>query len=593
MEKRKIILPSKKYQGANDESLSVTLSLDRTENLLREGDRDISLDVAKLFDDERNQCKNYKIFGKMKMIFRNLYPGTTEYVPLKRNLFLLGDGEDLDFTGYMTYEEFAFLRNDLYREMTTPPIGYTPGNYTPNIWLPTGNTLHTTLTDINAPYQNWNFYLSYVYGEDNTYPMKYTLTGNTVFNFVSGDGIPFRVSEDGRYYKLTSPVEHNISEDEYVVLLGGTLQTTTPVSGRTFPISFAGDEVYNSEKYVLYILKTLFPPNTILPTVVFGKRCLDYNRPDDTTSKYYVHKHKTLTDVNGYILDKVGFETAIFEDEKKLLFQNSEGTMDYLVQQNRMESVFFDFIEPLVLTGFTNNLNYTPTEVYVSAIFRNGNGYFDYPPKVGYSFHFHNTWIDDHFDGTTSNENGISGYTWTNQGYTFNSGLPLPIGTVLTGAFVEYNKHELKERIISESFHKITIPKTLFDHGQETAINATPTNKVGLMYQPHYRIKLRELSPYVESSNTDFIYDLPENVIFDPVDNLWKWRDLYDHGYIDTDNYGTDFPFLNNNHYVYSNLNFYLRNEVYFKYKQDGIKGFKNSSGINTHNSGGKNNINC
>ena len=32
----------------------------------------------------------------------------------------------------------------------------------------------------------------------------------------------------------------------------------------------------------------------------------------------------------------------------------------------------------------------SPTEVYVSAIFRNGNGYFNYPPKVGYKFNFHN-----------------------------------------------------------------------------------------------------------------------------------------------------------------------------------------------------------
>jgi hypothetical protein len=69
-----------------------------------------------------------------------------------------------------------------------------------------------------------------------------------------------------------------------------------------------------------------------------------------------------------------------------------------------METLLYDFKEPIILSGITNNLGYTPTEVYVGVFLRNGNGYFDYPPKVGYKFNFHDTWIDNHFSGTTSNE---------------------------------------------------------------------------------------------------------------------------------------------------------------------------------------------
>jgi hypothetical protein len=363
-----------------------------------------------------------------------------------------------------------------------------------------------------------------------------------------------------------------MSEGEYIVLSGGTVY-----------ISSVGDETYDSENYVINLYKSEFEVNDTLSGVVLGKRCLDINNISDTTSTYYVHKHKTLTDINDYVLDNVGFESPIFEDEKKILFENSAGVNDFIVERNRMESVLFDFKEPLILSGLTNNLGYTPTEVFLTTIFRNGNGFFNYPPKNGYKFNFHNEWMDAHFDGNSNLETNITKDTFTISGITFNSGNVIPIGTILTGAFVEYNKKELKERIISESFHKISNPTTIFDFGQTDNTvysGSTETNPVGLYYQTHQRIKLRELSQYIETSKTNDVYNLPENTKYDANEKVWRWRDLYDHGYIDTDGYGTDFPYVNNIHYVKANLNFYLRNERYYTNKQNGINSFKNKTNI-------------
>jgi hypothetical protein len=410
--------------------------------------------------------------------------------------------------------------------------------------------------------------------------MTYSLSGSTSsqcnngFNycFTASDGIPFRVTDNGKSYKLISPVPHGMSEGEYIVLSGGTVY-----------ISSVGDETYDSENYVINLYKSEFEVNDTLSGVVLGKRCLDINNISDTTSTYYVHKHKTLTDINDYVLDNVGFESPIFEDEKKILFENSAGVNDFIVERNRMESVLFDFKEPLILSGLTNNLGYTPTEVFLTTIFRNGNGFFNYPPKNGYKFNFHNEWMDAHFDGNSNLETNITKDTFTISGITFNSGNVIPIGTILTGAFVEYNKKELKERIISESFHKISNPTTIFDFGQTDNTvysGSTETNPVGLYYQTHQRIKLRELSQYIETSKTNDVYNLPENTKYDANEKVWRWRDLYDHGYIDTDGYGTDFPYVNNIHYVKANLNFYLRNERYYTNKQNGINSFKNKTNI-------------
>jgi hypothetical protein len=593
MEKKQIILPSKKFAKADDQELELKLNLDNSDTLMRIGERDIILDIDEQYYKERNESINYKIYGKLKMVFRNLYSGSTPYSYLKQRLYLTSDGSNITdstvFDGYLPYDEFAFLRRDVYREVNLPITGNTLGTFTPNI-VKSGSTAHTTVTPILAPYQNWNLYLSYVYSGDSNFNMVYTLTGvtgSTKVSFTAKDGIPFRVTDYNTYYELTSPVEHGMSEGEHIVLSGGTLTGLSNSTGSTFYINTIGNETYDSKKYVINIIKSQIKTGTTLSTIMLGKRCKDFTNITGSTSQYYVHKHKTLTDTGGYIMDSLGFESPVFEDEKKLLFENSAGINDVVVERNRMESVLYDFKEPLKLSGLTNNLGFNPTNVFVTAIFRNGNGYFNYPPKVGYKFNFHDTWIDQHFSGTTSNENGITGttiFTGATTGFTFTGGTALPIGSILNGAFVEYNPKEMTERIVSESFHKITNPITIFNHGQTTgSMYASATNLEGLIYQPHYRIKLRELSPYTETANTNDIFNLPENTKYDPYDKVWRWRDVYDHGYVDSDGFGTDFPFMNGNHYVKADINFYLRNERYYKNKSNGIMSFMDINNKNNN----------
>ena len=209
-------------------------------------------------------------------------------------------------------------------------------------------------------------------------------------------------------------------------------------------IESVGNEIYDSENYVINLSKSEFQSGYTLNglTLVLGKRCKDVKNISGTTSQYYVHKHKLLTGPTDYLMDYVGFENPIFEDEKKLLYQNSRFENDVLVERNRMEAVLFDFKETFQLTGITNNLGYTPTEVYVTTILRNKNGYFNYPPKVGFKFNFHDTWIDNIFSGTTSYEKSLTGttqFSGATTGFTFSGGTAIPKGTTLVGDFIEYN----------------------------------------------------------------------------------------------------------------------------------------------------------
>jgi len=581
MENKKIILPKFRYENAPAIDSQVRIGLEEEKSLLRTDDRDIVLNLAEQFAKERVDCKRYMIYGKMKMVFRNLYFGVSNYDYLEQRLALYSDGTDGCYVGYLPYDEFAFLRNDIYREAVDPISVSSLNTFSGFTLITSGTTLHQEITALNAPNFNWNLYLSHIYGHDTGHTMTYTLSGDpkiegyNILTFLSGDGIPFRVQNGTTDYVLTSPVIHGISQGEYV-----------RINSIPYYVNSVGNEVYDSENYVINISKSQLTGGTF-NALVNGKRCTDINDIDNSTSDYYVHKHKVLTSPADYILDKVGFESPIWQDEKKLLFENSAGVNDVVVERNRMESVLFDFKEPFILTGITNNLGYTPTDLYMTIVFRNGNGFFEYPPKVGYKFNFHDSWIDDHFSGNTASEIGLSGDTFVISGITFISGRTMSEGDTLFGAFVEYNPKEMKERIISESFHKIVSNINVFNHWQtsgSTYSGATVDNPIGLYYQSHYRFKMRELSPYTETSNTDKIENLPENARYFANEKLWRWRDLYDDGYIDPDGYGTDYPYMNDIHYIHKDINFYLRNEQVYTNKVDGLISFYNRGDINICN---------
>lgn len=580
MENKRILLPTEKFENALPEELQIRIGLEEDKNILKNTDRDIVLDLSEQFNKERQECNRFKIHGKVKMLFRNLYSGTTTYEPLKNTLFYNGDGEDLNFSGYLPYNEFAFLRNDIYREVVNVPEVDSLTGFTGVTLTISGDTSHVRVTPLNYNKFNWNLYLSYVYDHTKTIPLKYTLSGNTkvegqnIINFNCGDGIPFRVQDDGVSYKLTSPVKHGIQQGEYII-----------INSKPYYVNSIGDEYYNSEFYVLSISKTQIPSNITFNTLVTGKRCLDVKNITGSTCQYYIHKHKIITTENDYIFDKLGFETQIFEDEKKLITRNSRNDQNLLVEQNIPETIFFDFPKPIILTGLTNNLNYEPTEVYLTFIYKNSNGYFNYPPKLGYSFHLHNTWIDDHFSGTTSNETNLKSTTFTRTvsgtTFTFNSGNTLNINDFVYGGFIEYDPINMKERVISNSYHKLTNNTITFNYGQTNSqllSGASINNPFGILYQPHYKVKLKDMSPYIETSPTNDIYNLPKNAKYFENEKLWKWRDIYDYGYIDTDGYGVDYPYANNLHYIKQDVIFAIKNEKLFKNKQDGLNDFNKTN---------------
>jgi predicted nucleic-acid-binding Zn-ribbon protein len=109
-----------------------------------------------------------------------------------------------------------------------------------------------------------------------------------------------------------------MNSGEYIVISGRTFNNTLDIKDKTFYINSIGNNTYDSENYVVKISKKQMKSGLTLTDnyVYLGKRCLNVRDISGTTSQYYVHKHKTITDANDYLLDKVGFESPIWRDEK-------------------------------------------------------------------------------------------------------------------------------------------------------------------------------------------------------------------------------------------------------------------------------------
>lgn len=123
------------------------------------------------------------------------------------------------------------------------------------------------------------------------------------------------------------------------------------------------------------------------------------------------------------------------------------------------------------------------------------------------------------------------------------------------GDICEYSKYEAKETILLPVMHRFntvdretTIIKPLTDG----SINGPRLE--GYMYQPHYQIKIRQFSNYVEQGDLTTI-GIPEYAE-DLGDDRYLWRDLLDIGYNDGQEKTLDYPFLNNAHYLYNNICF-------------------------------------
>ena len=531
------LIPSdKKYKGAPPVDTKIDVNLENSSRELIEGDRSVPLNLAVRYNDERQNFSRYRLYGKIQPYVDNAYSGTASQTAsnLIYSLYSIGNyynGSNVQFKGYPEYRHFDFLRDDTDESV--------------------------------AEETNWNLYVTIpTYDCDEEQPMSYTpIEDGDTLTFLANEGIPYYITNKTvggkKILEFTCGAPHGLKMGEYVRLDIPTTQYAGFVNGKiTYPVYSLGNGKRKSDKYVfnLFIPSVNNGQSPLVNDNTLGlfKRQINLN-DNSSVSSYYVLEHEIITDVEDYTLNKCAFAEGVFKTVKKYQsqFENPDAIERVAIKED-YPTYLYTFTKDINVKKYLDNLQRPITTLYVTVMLRNNLGYFDYPPRYGWHWNFPYKFKDTNFTnnivrGHAGEPQPVSGVIVNTIG-SLNSGNPLVPGDKLRGAFTEYNKYDLKERTISDITHTFNFNGAVFNNLDGDG---------GYTYKPHYPVKIKEYSDYIESGDPRKVANIPDYATYFEIEKTWKWRDIYDIGFVEG-NTGVDYPFLNASHYPMTDIRFFV-----------------------------------
>jgi len=541
---RYTLIPSNlSYKSAPIVDQELTIGLNEQQQELIEYDRSATISLAQVYDDERQGSTVFRPTFKVNYLYANGITGTTDYLPFQYNLYYVDQVESKVsgiWKGFPQYYEFDFFR--------------------PNI-----QDQHLNYRSVSAYSYNWNYYMTYASANDENKKMSYSSTAIGNINWVVKDGIPFSLVNtvlNGKpiiLFQCIAP--HGLTVGEYVEL------SFSYSNNKIFQVYSLGNGLFESEANIFSILNYGYTGTTFNNgrTGTF-RRFINPSNPE-TKSKYYIRKHKVLTNVGDVAVIRNGFESNPFKDEKKLeLGPITPNGITRISQKTSSKSYNFTVEKDLDLFGLIDNHNRPVSELFLTIINKGYTGYFNWPTnniglKQGWAFNITstpNSWWDA--NNVNSNSNiGVNSYTKTNgTTKTFYYNKDLQKGDVIDGDFCEWNDYEQLERVVSSYYQKIKFNQNVFQTTQNPS-----TNSPGYYYMPHNKMTIRVFSDYIETANSQNVLNIPNYAFYSQTDASFRWRDLYTYGFIDNLGRGVDYPYLNNAHYPFENVVFRLIPEGY------------------------------
>lgn len=552
IDKTKIILGSKKNVISIDTDTNINISLEQQSKELFEFDRSVDIDLQDVYNDERQKSTIFRPSCKLSVIFENSYAGLTNYTPFKNNMYYTNaiqnqinqitaaTPSNVAWEGLPQAWEFDFIRED------NNVSGYTTnlGSVTPHLYF----------VNKSATTYNWTYYMSYPFENDynkNLYIID-DVTNSSWFWNVS-DGIPYIIdigsNENQNLIEIRCPVKHGLNLYDFVEL------SNDYNGNKYFQVVSLGNTGFNSEKYVFNISNIGYTGTTFLTNQQGTfKKIINPNNLE-TISKYYIRKHKILTNLEDSILTKTGFEETIFKTNyKKELQVLTPNNTERISLKDIKRSYNLSFNSDINISSLLDNQKRPVSSLYFTVVWK---GYFGWTNSIQQGWEFNqplylnnpNPWWSNVLSNTPYQTTSyFSGVLPTQGPFTYTNNFLS--GSTIDGDFCEWNDYEQLERVISRYNHKITFNPTWFD------LNGDINNNYGYFYYPHQELKIKVFSDYIETITNDGLFDIPSYSFYSNLSNGFLWRDIYEYGFIDDLGRGVDYPFLNNAHYPYDNYIF-------------------------------------
>jgi hypothetical protein len=537
-----------RYAGAPDVDSYVNLDMEGKQREFLDSDRSVLLNLEERFDTERQGSNIFRVAGKIT----NLYDNSISGKSLNYN----------QFTNFLYY-----IDPTTSASMTTPVWSGFPQYYEFEFLRDSGIPNHINFVNKSASTYNWMVYLSYASGSSDNHVMQYTdeKRSQTV-SFESGNGVPYVIQQ--RTYNgvplitFYCGVNHNLDVGQWV-------ETSVSYNNNNlFQVYQLGDDTYGSQTGVFSIYNVGYTGTTFANNAKGTfKRIVEISNSAETKSQYYIRKNALLTSILDLDLTQLGFESNAFPTIKQLEYSALTPNLTQRVSiKDGSLSFGFSFDKDIDITNIIDNLGRPVTDLYVTIVERGYMGWFNKPYnntvgtpalQVGWGFNFLENSIDSYWDSVTNPSDNIptGSYTHPDQttllNKTFYYNEFLQEDDILKGDFCEYNQYDLQEYVLSPIYHKYT-----FNSNYYQTASVVGTNQKGYYYQVHYPVPVRAYSPYIETAAKQEVINVPNYATFYDSVKLWRWRDIYPYGYVDAENIGLDYPYLNNAHYPFIDLLF-------------------------------------
>lgn len=538
MNKYTIIPSSQEYKSAPFVDQEISVTLEQQSQQIIEYDRSQSISLAQVFDDERQSSTIFRPTFKVNYLYANTYTGTTTYTPFKNTLYYVEPEQSSVsgiWKGYPQYYEFDFYR-------------------------PFIDDQHIAYKAKSAYTYNWTYYISHGFSNDYDKILSYELN-NSSYNWIASEGIPFSIingTQNGsNVVRLQCIAPHGLTVGEYVELSFFYNQTNL------FQVYSLGNDEFGSDVYVFNLYNFGYTGTTFANGVTGTfKRVVNPENITETKSKYYIRRHKILTNVDDTIMTKNGFEKNIFNEEKKFEYSSiTPNQISRISQKTSSNSYNVTVAKDINLLGVLDNQKRPVTELFLTIINKGYTGYFNQPNngiglKQGWEFNLTSpisAWWD--LPNNYSDTNiPTSNYTLTfGATKTFYYNQDLKEGDVIDGDFCEWNDYEQIERVVSSYYQKINYNQNVFQ-----TTGRYDTNSPGYYYKPHTPMTIRVFSDYVETANVGQVDNVPFYSYYSKSDEQFRWRDLYSYGFKDNLERGVDYPFLNSAQYPFKEFTFRL-----------------------------------
>ena len=534
------IIPSRlSYESAPAVDQDIQFTLEQQSQSLVEYDRTTNVSLAEVYDTERQSCTIFRPTFKMTYVYDNVLTGTTEYTRFRNELYYVNPQSSIFsniWYGYPQYYEFDFYREDI----TNTQIDY---------------------RSVSAYSYNWDYYITYPSQNLSDKRITASIDGS-FFDWNVSDGIPFKIrrnSENGSgliSFECICPHGLSVGESVEILIQGTIFQYRTET---LFPVFSLGNQKFDSESHVFNLYDIGYTGNTFFNGKVGTfRRVANSDIPSETRSKYYVRQHKVILNTNDVILTKSGFEKNPFKDDIKLeLSSITPNRVTRISQKTSSNAYTFTGKKDIDVSSLLDNQLRPLTELYLTTVNKGYSGYFNKPffnsgLKQGWGFNItgnNNSWWDDNnilskTNITTSSYQKTDGITRT---FYYNN--TLNVGDIIDGDLCEWNDYYQIERVYSDLYQKIKYNQDVF----KTTESQT-SNGPGYYYKPHHSITIRVFSDYVETGRVNEVVDIPNYSYYSNADQEFRWRDLYQYGFIDSEARGVDYPFMNNAQYPFNNF---------------------------------------